>query len=112
MTPNFVVSVSVFLPICFHNESGMSYMCIFSSPEPNTLGELIGWDLSWRLSVCPFTLSDMNISETSWSIIIKFHRKHYWAGGLAALGFGPDQIRTMVYTATDSSHKIIMGMIL
>ena len=36
----------------------------------------------------PFTLSDMNISETSWPIIIDFHLKHHWGGGLAALGFG------------------------
>ena len=26
----------------------------------------------------PSTLSDMNISETSWPIIIKFHLKHNW----------------------------------
>ena len=53
-------------------------------------------------SVGPFTLSDMNISETSWPIIIKFHLKHHWGGGFAALGFGPDQIRTLVSMATDS----------
>ena len=45
--------------------------------------------------MCPFTLSDMNISETSWPIIIKFHLKHHWGGGLAALGFGSDRIRTL-----------------
>ena len=56
-----------------------------------------------------FTLSDMNISETSWPIIIKFHLKHHWGGGLAALGFGPDWIRTLVSMATDSSHRVIMG---
>ena len=32
--------------------------------------------------------------------------------GLAALGFGPDQIRTLVSMATDSSHRVIMGKIL
>ena len=32
----------------------------------------------------------MNISETSWPIIIKFHLKHHWGGGLAAIGFWPD----------------------
>ena len=63
-------------------------------------------------SVRPYTLSDMNISETSWLIIIKFHLKHHWRGGLAALGFGPDQIRTLVSMATDSSHRVIMGKIL
>ena len=37
---------------------------------------------------------------------------HHWGGGKAALGFGPDQIRTLVSTATDSSHRIIMGKML
>ena len=59
--------------------------------------------------VRPFTLSDMNISETSWSIIIKFHLKHHWGGGLAALSFGADRIRTLVSMATDSSHRVIHG---
>ena len=62
--------------------------------------------------VCLFTLSDMNISETSWPVIIKFHLKHHWGGGLAALGFGPNRIRTMVPMATDSSHMVLMGKIL
>ena len=43
-----------------------------------------------------FTLSDMNISETSWPITIEFHLKHNWGGELAALGFGPDRIRPLV----------------
>ena len=33
-------------------------------------------------------------------------------GGLTALGFGPDRIRTLVSMATDSSHRVIMGKIL
>ena len=53
----------------------------FSSPEPKAQGELIVWDLSMRVSVRPFTLSNTNISETSWPIIIKFHQKHHWDGG-------------------------------
>ena len=61
---------------------------IFSSPEPKAQGELIVWDSSRRRCVRPFTLYNMNISETSWPIIIKFHQKHYWGGGLIALGFG------------------------
>ena len=60
-------------------------------------------------SVRPSTLSNMNISETSWPIVIKFHQKHHWGGGLAALGFGPDRIRTLVSMATDSSYTVIMG---
>ena len=51
----------------------------------------------------------MNISETSWPIINKFYQKHHWGGGLAALGFGPDWIRTLVSMATDSSHRVIIG---
>ena len=40
------------------------------------------------------TLSNMNISEISWQILIKFHLKHHWGVGLTALGFKPDPIRT------------------
>ena len=81
--------------------------------------------LSWRLtrwayrmglepaSVRPCvrasTLSNMNISETSRPITIKFYLKHHWDGGKTALGFGADQIRTLVSMATDSSYKVIMG---
>ena len=56
-----------------------------------------------------FTLSNMNISETSRPITIKFYLKHHWGGGKAALGFGADQIRTLVSMATDSSHRVIIG---
>ena len=49
------------------------------------------------------TLSNMNISETGRWIAIKFKMKHHWGGGKAALGFGADQIRTLVSMATDSS---------
>ena len=55
------------------------------------------------------TLSNMNISETGRRIAIKFYKKHHWGGGKAALGFGADQIRTLVSMATDSSHRVIMG---
>ena len=58
------------------------------------------------------TLSNMNISETSCPIKIKFHLEHYWGGGLTALGFGQDRIRTLVSMATDGSHRVIMGKIL
>ena len=46
------------------------------------------------------TLSTMIISETSGPIAIKFYMKHQWGGGSAALGFGPDRIRTLVSMAT------------
>ena len=54
----------------------------------------------------------MNISETSWPIIIKVHIKHHSGEGLAAKGFGLDRIRTLVSIAIDSSHRVIMGKIL
>ena len=65
-------------------------------------------------SVCPcvgvFTLSNMNISETSGMIAIKFYLKHHIGGeGKTALGFGPDRIRTLVSMAIDSSHWVLMG---
>ena len=66
---------------------------------------------SVRLCVRPFTLSNMNISKTSWPIIIKFHQEHYWGRGLTALGFGLDRIRNLVSMATDSSHRVILGKI-
>ena len=66
-----------------------------------------------RVSVRPCvrasTLSNMNISKTSRLITIKFYLKHHWGGGKAALGFGSDQIRTLVSMATERSHRVIMG---
>ena len=65
-------------------------------------------------SVGMSTLSNINISKTSWPIIIKFHQEHHWGGGLTVLGFGLelDRIRTLVSMATDSSHRAIIGKIL
>ena len=51
----------------------------------------------------------MNIFETSGPIATKFYLKHHWVGGKDALSFGPDQTRTLVSMATDSSHRAIMG---
>ena len=55
------------------------------------------------------TLSNMNISETGRRIAIKCYIKHHLGGGKAALGFSADQIRNLVYMATDSSHRVIWG---
>ena len=89
---------------------------IFSSPEPKAQGELIVYQssrcLSMCLSVCLWTISNLNISATSGSIITKFKLNHHWGGGKAALGFGPDRIGTLVSMATDSSHRVIMGKML
>ena len=59
--------------------------------------------------VCASTFSNMNISETSRPTTIKFYLKQHWGRGKASLGFDPDQIRTLVSMATDSSHIVIMG---
>ena len=51
----------------------------------------------------------MNISETCGPIATKLYLKHHWVGGKDTLGFRPDQIRTLVSMATDSSHRVIIG---
>ena len=63
---------------------------VFSSPLSQRLkGELIVYQCSGVRRCChhccccqPF--SDMNISEASRSIAIKFYLKHHWGGGKAA----------------------------
>ena len=62
-----------------------------------------------RALVRLFTLSNMNISATSWPIEMKFYLKHHWGGGKASVGFDPDWIRSLVSMATDSSHRVIIG---
>ena len=61
-------------------QCAMHVVVFFSSPEPKAQGELIVWDSSRRPSVRASTLSNMNISETSWPLVIKFHQKHHWGG--------------------------------
>ena len=80
---------------------------IFSSQEPKIQGELIVLDSSRRLSVRASTLSNMNISETSWPIVIKFHLEHQWGRGLTALVFGENRIRTLVSMATDNGGNLV-----
>ena len=62
-----------------------------------------------RACVHALILSNMNIFATSWPIEMKFYLKHHWGGEKASVGFDPDQIRTLVSMATDSSHRVIMG---
>ena len=85
-------------------------MSLFSSPEPKAHVELIVYQ-SIRPSVRAFTLLNINISETSGPIATKFYLKHHLGGGKAASGFWPDRIGTLVYMATDSCHRVIMGKI-
>ena len=49
--------------------------------------------------------SNMHISTTTWPIAIKFYLKHQWGWGKAALGFGSDRIRTLVFMATVNSYN-------
>ena len=67
---------------------------------------------SVRPCVRPSTLSNMNISETRWPIVIKFHLENQLCGGLTALSFGLNRIRTLVSMATDSSHMVTSGQTL
>ena len=62
-----------------------------------------------RALVRASTFPNMNISETSRPIAIKFNLKHHGGKRKAAIGFGADQIRTLVSMATDSSHRDIIG---
>ena len=64
---------------------------------------------SVRVCVRALTLSNMNISATSWPIGMKFYLKHHWGGGKASVGFDLDQIRTLVSMVTDSSDRVILG---
>ena len=66
------------------------------------MGELSVYRSSWRPFVRPSTLSNIYISKTSMANATKFHLKHHWGEGKAALDFGPDRIRTLVSMATDS----------
>ena len=63
---------------------------------------------SVRVCVRVSTLSNLNISETSRIVVIKFYLKHHWDRRKAAWVFWPDLIRTLVSIASDSSHRIIM----
>ena len=72
-------------------------------------GELIVYQSNRRQWVLASTFSNVDISETSRLIAIKFYPKHHLGKGKAAIGFDPDQIRTLVSMATVSSHRVIMG---
>ena len=60
-------------------------------------GELIVYSCSGvrrcRHRRCRQSFSNMNISEASRPIAIKFYLKHHWGWGKAAWGFGADQFR-------------------
>ena len=70
------------------------------------VGELIVYPWS-GVRPSSSTISNIIIFATSGPITINFHQIHHWAGGKAALGFGPDSIKTLVTTATDSCLRVI-----
>ena len=79
----------------------------FSSPEPKA--RRVSLPMVRRPSgVRRPSVLHINISATSEPIKMKFYQKHHWDGGKAALGFGPDRIKTLVSMATDSTHRVIM----
>ena len=69
--------------------------------------------LAYRMGVKPASmcLKHNNLWEHL-AIKIKSHLEHHLDRGLTVLGFGLDRIRTLVSMATDSSHRVIMGIIL
>ena len=83
------------------------FLCFLAHLSRRLVGELIVYSRS-GVRPASSTISNINISATSGLIIMKFYQKHYWDGGKAALGFGPDRIKTVVSMATDSSHRVIM----
>ena len=93
---------SFFLFICF---------TLLAHLSRRLKGELIVYPCSGvrrRRRRCQL-FSNMNISEASRPIAIKFYLKHHWGWGKAIWGFGADQFRTLVSMATVSSHRVIMG---
>ena len=89
----------------------MGKTCFLAHLSRRLKGKLIVYPCSGvrrcRRRRSPF--SNMNISEASRPIAIKFYLKHHLGGGKDAWGFGADQFRTLVSMATDSSHRVIMG---
>ena len=70
-----------------------------------------GEPASVRVSVCKHFQTCIS-PQPKRPITTKFYLKQHLAEGKAASGFCPDQIRTLVSMATDSSHRVIMGKIL
>ena len=79
---------------------------IFSSQ-----GELIVYQSSRRPSVRPsvntFKHEYLCNQLADWNEILS--ESSLGGGGKASVGFDPDRIRTLVFMATDSSHRVIMG---
>ena len=68
--------------------------------------------VSFRLCVRLFTLSNMNVSETSCPIKIKFYLENHLGGGLTALGHSSPFIFDwffFILAGNEDIHKISNG---
>ena len=79
-----------------------------SSPDPKAQDELIVWDSSWRLCVCPCVRPCVHTFKHEYLLDQLADRNQISSGALLR-GFGPDRIRTLNPMATDSPHRVIMG---
>ena len=76
-------------------------------------GELIVYQSSRHLSVCLYVnIFKLEYLRNQWANRNKILSEPSLGMGTAALGFGPDRIRTLVSVATNSSHRVIMGKML
>ena len=107
---NLLILTETFCKVSIHRKSVVVltlYAVQFLAHLSRRLvGELIVYP--WSGVRPSSTISNMNISATCGTITMKFYQKHHWDRGKAALGFGPDWIKTLVSMATDSSHRAIM----
>ena len=63
-------------------------------------------------SVRPSTHSNIDISQPSRKVAIKFYLKYQLGGEKPALGFELVRIGTLASMATDRSNRVIMGKML
>ena len=107
---SFIATTQKLIHMCVSAVCVLDFLAHLSS---RLVGELIVYHGLASVRRRPSsTISNMNISATSRPIATKFYLKHHWVRGKAALGFGPDRIRTLVSTAKESSLRVIMEKIL
>ena len=54
-------------------------------------------------------ITSVNISRSSWPVLIKLYMYHCWDGGLTAYNVGTDLFKTVVIMATERSHRHTVG---
>ena len=86
------------------------YLLNFSSPEPQARMGLEPASVRPSVRLCVHTFKHEYLhNQLAYFNQILSEASLGW--GKAALGFGPDQIGTPVSMATDSSHRVKMGII-